>query len=195
VHLRKAPINAEMNIPTPHFLLREPKSKKPTLISCHIRYNRDRIIFSTGQRILPVEWDSSKQRAINNKKYPHNTEINIWLDKVDSEIKSVFRAFNLENISPTPEIIKERIYDKLFNKVNTLGRSREHSKPVPCSIELTRELTVVQAMDELNRVMAIPVKVRKQTIWVRTDIPPNAQNLIKTIGMRIPPKILRKTEM
>jgi hypothetical protein len=59
----------------------------------------------------------------------------------------------------------------------------------------TRELTVAQAMDELNRIMAIPVKVRKQIIWVRTDIPPNAQNLIKTIGMRIPPKILRKTEM
>lgn len=34
------------------------------------------------------------------------------------------------------------------------------------------ELTVVQAMDELNRVMAIPVKVRNQTIWVRTDIHP-----------------------
>ena len=59
----------------------------------------------------------------------------------------------------------------------------------------SRELTVVQAMDELNRVMAIPVKVRKQTIWVRTDIPPNAQNLMKAIGMRIPPKILQKTEM
>jgi len=38
----------------------------------------------------------------------------------------------------------------------------------------SRELTAVQAMDELNRVMAIPVRVRKQTIWVRTDIPPNA---------------------
>ena len=59
----------------------------------------------------------------------------------------------------------------------------------------SRELTVVQAMDELNRVMAIPVKVRKQTIWVRTDIPPNAQNLMKSIGMRIPPKILQKTQM
>ena len=59
----------------------------------------------------------------------------------------------------------------------------------------SRELTVVQAMDELNHVMAVPVKVRKQTIWVRTDIPPNAQNLIKAIGMRIPPKILKKTKM
>ena len=101
MHLRKAPINAEMNIPTPHFLLREPKSKKATLISCHLRFDNDRIILSTGERILPVEWDSSKQRAINSKKYPHNSELNIWLDKIDSDIKSVFRAFNLENISPT----------------------------------------------------------------------------------------------
>jgi len=67
------------------------------------------------------------------------------------------------------------------------------NKSVRKKIIRSRELTVVQAMDELNRVMAIPVKVRKQTIWVRTDIPLNAQNLIKAIGMRIPPKILRKT--
>jgi transposase len=59
----------------------------------------------------------------------------------------------------------------------------------------TRDMTVSQAMDELNRVMAIPVKIRKETIWVRTDIPPNAQNLLKSIGMRIPPKILLKVKM
>lgn len=53
-----------------------------------------------------------------------------------------------------------------------------------------RPLTVVQAMDELSRVMAIPVKIKNKTIWVRTDIPPNAQKLMKTIGMRIPPKII-----
>ena len=68
-------------------------------------------------------------------------------------------------------------------------------KSITKKIIKSRELTVVQAMDELNHVMAIPVKVRKQTIWVRTDIPPNAQNLMKAIGMRIPPKILQKTEM
>ena len=68
-------------------------------------------------------------------------------------------------------------------------------KSIKKKIIESRELTVVQAMDELNRVMAIPVKVRKQTIWVRTDIPPNAQNLMKAIGMRIPPKILQKTIM
>lgn len=56
----------------------------------------------------------------------------------------------------------------------------------------SRQLTVVQAMDELAQVMAIPVKVRKETIWVRTDIPTNAANLMKAIGMRIPSKIIAK---
>jgi hypothetical protein len=46
-------------------------------------------------------------------------------------------------------------------------------------------------MEELSRVMAIPVRVRERTIWVRTDIPANAQKLIKAIGMRIPPKIIQ----
>jgi transposase len=56
----------------------------------------------------------------------------------------------------------------------------------------SRPLTVVRAMDELIQVMAVPVKVRKETIWVRTDIPANAANLMKAIGMRIPPKIIAK---
>jgi transposase len=63
-------------------------------------------------------------------------------------------------------------------------------KSIDNKIIKARQLTVVQAMDELSRVMAIPVKVRQTTIWIRTDIPPNAQNLMKSIGMRIPPKIL-----
>ena len=55
-----------------------------------------------------------------------------------------------------------------------------------------RQLTVVQAMEELAQVMAIPVKVRKETIWVRTDVPTNAASLMKSIGMNIPPKIIAK---
>jgi len=55
-----------------------------------------------------------------------------------------------------------------------------------------RQLTVVQAMDELAQVMAVPVKVKKETIWVRTDIPTNATSLMKAIGMKIPSKIIAK---
>ena len=106
-----------MNIPTPHFLLREPKSKTSTLILCHIRFKNERIVFNTGERIIPTEWDSKKQRAINSKKFPQNTDLNIWLDKIDADIKSVFRTLNIENISATPIMIKARIDERVFNKV------------------------------------------------------------------------------
>jgi transposase len=77
-----------------------------------------------------------------------------------------------------------------------LRNSQEHlmRKSITKNIIKERELTVAQAMDELNHVMAIPVKVRKDTIWLRTDIPPNALKIIQAIGMKIPPKILQKAK-
>lgn len=59
----------------------------------------------------------------------------------------------------------------------------------------SRALTSVQGMKELNQVLAIPVKVRKQNLWVRTDIPDNAMKLLQVMKMKIPPKILKKEEM
>ena len=67
---------------------------------------------------------------------------------------------------------------------------RLQSKAIDKKIIKTRPLTAAMAMQQLNAVLAIPVKVKSNTIWVRTDIPENAQNLLKALGMRIPPKIL-----
>jgi transposase len=64
------------------------------------------------------------------------------------------------------------------------------SKAITGKIIKARQLTTAMAMEELNSVLAIPVKIKSQTIWVRTDIPENAQNLLKAMNMRIPPKIL-----
>jgi len=66
------------------------------------------------------------------------------------------------------------------------------SKAIKEKIIKARPLTAIMAMEELNSVLAIPVKIKSQTIWVRTDIPENAQNLLKAMNMRIPPKILEK---
>jgi len=54
----------------------------------------------------------------------------------------------------------------------------------------SRPLTASLAFEELNSVLAIPVKIKEQTIWVRTDIPENALKLLKVLHMKIPPKIL-----
>lgn len=64
------------------------------------------------------------------------------------------------------------------------------SKAIKGKIIKERPLTAIMAMEELNSVLAIPVKIKSQTIWVRTDIPGNAQNLLKAMNIRIPPKIL-----
>jgi len=67
------------------------------------------------------------------------------------------------------------------------------SKSIANESIAARPLTVMQAMQQLSQVMAVPVKLKDQTYWIRTDIPPNAMSLIKAIGMRIPPKLLQKT--
>lgn len=66
----------------------------------------------------------------------------------------------------------------------------QKSKSIEKGVIKQRPLTAVAAMQELSKVMAVPVKIKKETIWLRTDIPPNAIKLIKSIGMKIPPKIL-----
>ena len=66
------------------------------------------------------------------------------------------------------------------------------SKSINNEIIEQRPLTVVQAMQQLSQVMAVPVTIKEQTYWIRTDIPPNALKLFKAIGMRIPPKLLEK---
>jgi len=69
---------------------------------------------------------------------------------------------------------------------------RYSSKSIDKKAIQDRPLTVVAAMEQLARVMAVPVKIKKNTIWLRTDISPNAVKLMKAIDIKIPPKILPK---
>jgi len=77
----------------------------------------------------------------------------------------------------------------LIRKIRKTG-IKQYSKASESGIIKERPLAVKSAMDELNQVMAVPVTIKKETIYIRTDIPPNAIKLLKAIGMQIPPKIL-----
>jgi transposase len=67
-----------------------------------------------------------------------------------------------------------------------------NSKAIAKDCIKPRTLTSVQGLKELNQVFAIPIKMRNQTIWVRTDIPENAMKLLNAMSIKIPPKILKK---
>jgi len=43
--------------------------------------------------------------------------------------------------------------------------------------------------------LAIPVKIGKEKIWVRTGIIENAVRVMKALNMKMPPKILREGEI
>jgi transposase len=57
-----------------------------------------------------------------------------------------------------------------------------------------RQLTVVESLKELNEIRAVPVSLRGQTIWCRTDIAGNAAALFRAVGAKIPAKILKITK-
>jgi len=63
-------------------------------------------------------------------------------------------------------------------------------KSIENNIIKPRELTAVQAMEDMATVMAVPVQIKNKTIWIRTDIPENGTRLLRTLGLRIPPKII-----
>ena len=54
-----------------------------------------------------------------------------------------------------------------------------------------RPLSVVEAMLKLKEVRAIPVNVKDQTLWIRTDINGNAADVFKAIGVKIPSKQIK----
>jgi len=58
-----------------------------------------------------------------------------------------------------------------------------------------RPLTVLEAMQELAEVRAIPVRLKDNLVWVRNDIKGNAAQVLKAIGVRIPPKLLKHTSI
>jgi transposase len=57
-----------------------------------------------------------------------------------------------------------------------------------------RPLTVAEAMRALAEVRAIPARIKDAQVWVRNDIKGNAAQLLKAIGVPIPPRLLKGAE-
>lgn len=102
-----------MVVPEPRFYLKSVKATEPTLISLQVKFNGERVFMSTGDKILPAEWDSTKQRALVSKKNPGNSDINLWLDKIASEFKALFRNMLIDGIAPTAELLMKALSEKL----------------------------------------------------------------------------------
>ena len=79
-------------------------------IRMRVNFASKRIEFTTGYRIDAAKWDADKQRVKNgcsNKLKQSASEINASLLGYYTEIQDIFKKFEVEEIMPTQEQIKE----------------------------------------------------------------------------------------
>ena len=93
-------------------------------IRMRVNFASKRIEFTTGYRIDAVKWNTDKQRVRNgctNKLKQSASEINASLLGYYTEVQGIFKKFEVEEIMPTPEQIKEAF--------NALHKPIEEVKP------------------------------------------------------------------
>lgn len=100
-------------------------------IRMRVNFASKRIEFTTGYRIDSAKWDADKQRVKNscsNKLKQSASEINASLLKYYTEIQSIFKRFEVEDVMPTPEQIKEA-FNTLYKPVSEEPKPKKEALP------------------------------------------------------------------
>ena len=100
-------------------------------IRMRVNFASKRIEFTTGYRIDSAKWDADKQRVKNgcsNKLKQSASEINASLLGYYTEIQSIFKRFEVEDVIPTPEQIKEA-FNALHKPVSEEPKPKKEALP------------------------------------------------------------------
>ena len=100
-------------------------------IRMRVNFASKRIEFTTGYRIDATKWDADKQRVkngCNNKLKQSASEINASLLEYYTEIQSIFKRFEVEDVMPTPEQIKEA-FNALHKPVSEEPKPKKEALP------------------------------------------------------------------
>ena len=100
-------------------------------IRMRVNFASKRIEFTTGYRIDSAKWDAAKQRVKNgcsNKLKQSASEINASLLEYYTEIQSIFKRFEVEDVMPTPEQIKE-VFNALRKPVSEEPKPKKEALP------------------------------------------------------------------
>ena len=100
-------------------------------IRMRVNFASKRIEFTTGYRIDATKWDADKQRVKNgcsNKLKQSASEINASLLEYYTEIQSIFKRFEVEDVIPTPKQIKEA-FNALHKPVSEEPKPKKEALP------------------------------------------------------------------
>lgn len=99
-------------MPNAIFVLKAPNADKATPINMLFNFDGVRLKYATGEKILPKNWSSTKQRA---KNFKQSVELNNRLDIIETEIQNVYRrAKNDLSKVITPELLREELNNVLY---------------------------------------------------------------------------------
>lgn len=91
-----------------NFNLRNPGKLSNCPIYLIIRYQNQKLVYPTGERIPPEFWNKTAQRVKVSKSFPEAPYLNERLDYIAREAKTTYRKFGLDNNHRTPSISELR---------------------------------------------------------------------------------------
>jgi hypothetical protein len=78
--------------------LREPNSEKETPINLIIRFNNQKLVYSSGKRILPKYWEILQQKSKKSKDNPNaellNANLRSIVESIRTEIETYLKIHN-----------------------------------------------------------------------------------------------------
>ena len=103
-------------MPDATFVLKEPESTEPTLIYLFFRFNKQKLKYSTSQKITPKYWNDEKQRARETKSFPTYASLNNTLDSLATAVKDAHSDLINAKRTPTPYKLKDALDRSLFKE-------------------------------------------------------------------------------
>lgn len=90
-----------------NFYLKTPNEKGNSLIYLFFSFDGKRLKYSTGEVIKSNFWNPDNQRV--KKSYTGSMELNEYLDKIENDIKKIYRTLKTDNLNITSELLKEKL--------------------------------------------------------------------------------------
>ena len=101
-------------MPEARFVLKEPKSDSPTLVYMFLRFNNQKLKYSTGKKIHPKLWNEEKQLVREAKTIPGHADLNAYLKELASTAEKYHTKLMMDGVQPTPEKIKVHLNERFF---------------------------------------------------------------------------------
>ncbi|MDB5225995.1 MAG: hypothetical protein JWN78_188, partial [Bacteroidota bacterium] len=95
-------------MPTVRYNLKN-RNENETLISLVFRYDGNKLVYSTGQKINPKFWNGKEQKVRETSKFPEYPEFNSYLKKIETDTQNIYRRFKTNGNCLSVEEFKKEL--------------------------------------------------------------------------------------